>query len=199
MKCSAVIRSAAVLAAVSIGIAIAGPAWAAGQFPGPERAGRIAGEAGVTHSLAPAVLSSGGTRIYNANSGLCLEVYHSALDSGSPVDQWTCNGTATQTWNLHFITRTDGDDVYELQNANSGLCLEVYDSQTVNGALVDQWRCNGTRTQHWRVHFLDTGWMQWINDNSGKLLEVYHSSFSNGASVDQWSNNGTATQQWYYY
>jgi hypothetical protein len=91
----------------------------------------------------------------------------------------------------------------QIVNRNSGKCMEVYHSQTSNGANVDQYTCNWTATQSW--HFVQVGTSQnqpvdeIVNNNSGKCLEVYHSGLGNGANVDQWGCNGTATQHWMYH
>ena len=130
--------------------------------------------------------------IINGNSGKCGEVYHSSTANGAVVDQWTCNGTRTQSWTYLLAGWTDDlYPVYELVNVNSGKCLEVYHSSTANGAGVDQWPCNGTATQLW----VYVGGAH-VNFNSGKCLEVYHSSTASGAKVDQWTCNGTSTQYW---
>ncbi len=85
--------------------------------------------------------------LVNANSGKCLEVYYSSLANGAKVDQWTCNGTATQTW----LKGYGSDGYYGLTNLNSWKVLEVFSSSTAKGAKVDQWTSNNTATQRWSI------------------------------------------------
>lgn len=130
----------------------------------------------------------------NANSGKYLEVYHSGTGDGAKVDQWSYNGSATQQWLFTYLyCAADGGPVFKLTNVNSGKVLEVYNSSTRNGATVDQWAWNGSKTQMWEINSEDV----FINVNSGKILEVYNSSTSDGAPVDQWAWNGSLTQYWY--
>jgi hypothetical protein len=146
-----------------------------------------------------APLSSAGDQLVNKNSGKCLEVYHSQTGNLANVDQYTCNSTNTQGWLFYYTGTWQVDSVYEIVNDNSGKCMEVYHSQTNNGANVDQYTCNGTATQQWAWHHPSSmnGAGLFINMNSGLALEVAHSSTANLANVDQYIINYTATQDWY--
>ena len=153
---------------------------------------------GIEHNAAPGLQATSYTaQIVNRNSGKCMEVYHSETGNGANVDQYTCNWTNTQNWYFVRVGTSQNQPVDEIVNNNSGKCLEVYHSQTGNGANVDQYTCNGTATQHWVYHDPGTGvGIMFINMNSGLLLEVAHSSTANYGNVDQWIANYTATQHW---
>jgi len=85
----------------------------------------------------------------------------------------------------------------QIVNRNSNKCMEVYHSETGNGANVDQWTCNGTYTQYWVYHDPHTGvGITFFNLNSDLVLEVSHSSTANYGNVDQWIANYTDTQHW---
>lgn len=84
--------------------------------------------------------------IINNHSGKCLEVYHSSTSAGAKVDQYTCNGTATQHWMYHDPHTGVG---IAFLNMNSGMILEVAHSSTANGAAVDQYWINYSKTQDW--------------------------------------------------
>jgi hypothetical protein len=57
--------------------------------------------------------------IVNDHSGKCAEVYHSQTSNGANVDQWSCNGTATQTWNFELVgVDTYGNPVGLIKNAS---------------------------------------------------------------------------------
>jgi len=93
------------------------------------------------------------------------------------------------------------NQLYYILNGNEGgghpdMNLEVYHSDTDNGATVDQWAPNSTATQQWCEFSVGSGEMEIVNHNSGKCLEVYHSETGNGDKVDQWTCNGTNTQLW---
>jgi hypothetical protein len=85
-------------------------------------------------------------------------------------------------------------------NGNSGLVLEVYESSTAAGGIVDQWAYNGTQTQHWCFTQVTT-WngdpvYEMINNNSGLCLDLPNDNLANGQHLQQWTCNGTESQEW---
>jgi len=88
--------------------------------------------------------------------------------------------------------------VYEIINANSHLCMEVYQSEKTDFANVDQYHCNLTKTQIWLPFVVGTfnslQLLEFINQNSGKCADVFHSGTANGTNVDQYTCNNTAAQ-----
>ena len=140
----------------------------------------------------------GTATLTNVHSGKCLEVYHSSTSNYGNVDQWSCNGTATQLWNIYQVGSSGGYPIYEFVNANSGKCMEVYHSETGNGANVDQYTCNGTHTQEWVPGDFVPG-PELTNYNSGLKLTVQGSSTSDGANVYQYAYTGGTNQAWNYH
>jgi hypothetical protein len=104
------------------------------------------------------------------------------------------------------ITISSTADPMEIENVNSGKCLEVYNWGTADGDNVDQWTCySGHLNQEWILHYYATLGMStvvWItNAYSGLCLEVYDWGTADGDNVDQWScynDNGIldANQLW---
>lgn len=92
---------------------------------------------------------------------------------------------------------------YVLYNKHSGKVLEVYHSQTNDGANVDQWTANGTPTQQWCTYLIDH-WQnnpnfpiyEVVNNNSGKCLDLTNGNTTNGANIQQWACLGDPQQQW---
>ncbi|MFE2726753.1 RICIN domain-containing protein [Kitasatospora sp. NPDC059327] len=82
-----------------------------------------------------------------------------------------------------------------LVNTNSGKCLEIENSQLVNGARAQQWTCYDMPTSRWIFHWAGDGW-EVVNSNSGKALEIADSLKTDGAPAQQWSYAGIATQKW---
>ncbi|MCX4539124.1 RICIN domain-containing protein [Streptomyces sp. NBC_01565] len=87
-----------------------------------------------------------------------------------------------------------------IRNGNSGLCLEVADWSTANGAPVRQWPCTGGANQQWDYNYVYVGayidGAQLINRNSGKCLEIADWRTDNGAPARQWDCSGGANQTW---
>jgi hypothetical protein len=150
-------------------------------------------------------MSSGSVQLdefVNWNSGGCLDVHESGTGNFTNVDQYQCNGTAAQKFFLVQTGTLNSIPVVELVNWNSDKCVEVYESQTQNGANVDQYQCNSTNTQAWLFTQSYDGsiWKDtFTNLNANKLMEVYGSSTQDFANVDVWQNNGSATQVWLPY
>jgi hypothetical protein len=91
-------------------------------------------------------------QLVNLRSGDVLEVGGSATNGGAKVDQWPNNGTLTQQWHLlPSASSCLSGSACQLQNANSGLLLEVYSSSTSVGGKIDQWSSNGSLTQFWTL------------------------------------------------
>lgn len=84
-------------------------------------------------------------------------------------------------------------------NRNSGLCLEVENSSTANGARVQQWSCSSRRGDDWYPVRQSNGLYKIVNKNSGKCLEVENSNGYNGARVQQWSCVGQEGALWAFF
>ncbi len=89
---------------------------------------------------------------------------------------------------------------YFFVNRNSGKDMEVFHSETQNGALVDQYNYNGTRTQQWMLATQTSGAItQIINVNSNKCLDT-SGSVANGTQLTIWQcETGNNNQSWVFY
>jgi hypothetical protein len=86
---------------------------------------------------------------------------------------------------------------YSIRPVHSGLCMDVVDGSTGNGARIQQWTCNGSGQQAWK--FVRSGsYYRVENLRSGKCLDVRDGSGANGAALQQWTCNGSAQQKWWW-
>jgi Ricin-type beta-trefoil lectin domain-like len=72
-------------------------------------------------------------------------------------------------------------------------------SSTSNGALAQQWDCNGQPGAVWRIVPASDGsglYFNIMNANSGKCLEVADSRQGSGAPLQQWDCVGNGGQTW---
>ncbi|AWB28607.1 family 43 glycosylhydrolase [Halococcoides cellulosivorans] len=142
----------------------------------------------------PAPIEDGTYRIRNARSGHALAV--ESTDAGASAIVTTDDAGAHDEW---IVTRLSGG-AYVVENAESGLALEVADAATSDGADVQQWHPNGHPTQRWTL--LDDGdgsrlWNACGNAVGGRqVAEVANASESAGATVQQWTDNGGNHQRW---
>ena len=112
-------------------------------------------------------------------TGICVDVRSAGTADGTPVQVWTCNGTAAQRW-----TYTNGAFV-----GIAGKCLDVTSANTANGTPVQLWACNGSAAQSWSVH---NGQLTSVG---GKCLDVNASNPVAGEQLEIWDCNGGSNQQ----
>ena len=115
--------------------------------------------------------------------GLCLDDRSASTANYNPIQVYTCNGTAAQSWTVNSSSNT-------LQVL--GKCLDVDAAGTANGTVVDLYDCNGTGAQVWVPQ--SNGSL--LNPNSGKCLDDTGWSTTPGTQVQIWACAGTANQAW---
>lgn len=113
--------------------------------------------------------------------GRCLDVQSGSSVDGTPVQLWSCNGSAAQAW------APMGDAVTTM-----GKCLDVAGGSTAAGARLQLWRCNGTGAQQWLP--TDTGSL--VNPRSGACVDVRGGADQDGAAVQLWTCNQSPAQRW---
>jgi arabinan endo-1,5-alpha-L-arabinosidase len=89
--------------------------------------------------------SGSGYQIVNANSGKCLAPQGGNTAAGTTMVQTSCATATIQQWS---VTPTLGGYT-NITNAATGLCLDVWQNSTANGATTDAWYCNGGDNQQW--------------------------------------------------
>ncbi|HEX4459168.1 MAG TPA: RICIN domain-containing protein, partial [Polyangia bacterium] len=76
----------------------------------------------------------------------------------------------------------------------SNKCLDSAAAGTSDGTLVQEWDCNGTVAQAFRVDDLGGGWSRLVNPNSGKCVDVSGAGTANGTQIQLWDCNGSGAQ-----
>jgi len=123
---------------------------------------------------------SGGSNTYTADNGW--------------LDTWNDRVTSLQV-------RPNGDQtlsgIYELQNRNSGLYMDVSGGPptTGDGANVNQWSLTQNTNQQFSFEHVADGAYKITAVHSGKALDVNSDGKENGVNLQQWSYFGFANQQ----
>ena len=145
---------------------------------------------GVTPAVA-ADLEAGRYTIKAAHSGKCVDVDAAGLGDGINIQQYTCNGTTAQQFEVTSL----GGGFYKLLNVNSGKAIDIVGGFTNDGANVQQWSDNGSGQQHFAIQSA-TGSDQFTikNQKSGKCIDVADRSTADRANVQQWSCAGSTNQ-----
>lgn len=89
-----------------------------------------------------------------------------------------------------------GGDVYELVSRYSGKCLDITSASPNNGARAQQWECNRTVAQGFRLRDAGGGRYMLVNIGSGRCLDVDAWGTANGSQIIQWDCHGGNNQLW---
>ncbi|MGW2825072.1 ricin-type beta-trefoil lectin domain protein [Streptomyces sp. NPDC001443] len=112
----------------------------------------------------------------------CLEVGGGKKDNGTPVQIYTCNGSAGQKWQI------SGD---ALVNVNSGKCLDVKGSGTANGTVLQIYTCNSSASQKWAYNSHAT--TRLYNPGTANCVDL--ATYDNGRDGRMWDCKGTDPQK----
>ena len=73
-------------------------------------------------------------------------------------------------------------------------CIDVNGSGTADGTNIQEWTCNGTGAQLFRVDNLPNGQARLVNPQSGKCMDIAGAGTADGTNVQLWTCNGTGAQ-----
>ena len=124
-----------------------------------------------------------------AASGMALDDPGSSTTT-TQLTTATPTGTSDQKW--VFTEQSDGS--YQIVNASSGYCVDLYYSSLTAGAAIQQFGCTGNSNQHWIVTPLSGGGYSISSSVSGLLITT--ASTTSGALVTQQANTNSALQKW---
>ncbi|MFF4358770.1 RICIN domain-containing protein [Streptomyces sp. NPDC001604] len=120
-------------------------------------------------------------------SGKCLDVQGAGKTNGTPVQVYTCNGGASQKWQL--LGSYDGG--YTLVNPNSFKCLEVLNGNNANGTKIQIRDCGSAKAQQWKFDVRSAGPL--LNAATGKCLHL--PTFDNSKDAVLSTCNGSSAQK----
>ena len=147
-----------------------------------------------TIAMAPAAsaaVNPGTYTVTNVGSGKCVDAASAATANATVVQQYTCNGTAAQTWTF---TATDSG-YFQIGTANATTQVwDVTNVSTADQALIQLWAYGGGANQQWQPVDEGNGNVHFVNRNSGKCLDVPSASTADSVQLQQYTCNGTAAQ-----
>ena len=134
-----------------------------------------------THTLTP----------QNATA-LRLDDQGGSTASGNPIDVYTANNTAAQSWSISS-TNVNPAGYYNLAT-EGGNCLTA--SSTTSGSAVTLTPCNGSTGQAWNA--VSTGSTYEWNpaNNPSNCLDVRGGATASGTIVQVYSCNAESPQEW---
>lgn len=159
---------------------------------GAETAGTEAGSD--VSSDAVTAITNGTFTIKAGNSGKCLDIAAASTANGAALQQYDCNGTGAQKFNVTSL----GGGYYEITNANSNKSLDVTDVSTAPLAPLQQWDYGGGANQQFRIDPVGDGSFRIIARHSGLSFDVSGGSMDNSARIVQYpAGNGTNQHFWF--
>ncbi|MGW2703420.1 RICIN domain-containing protein [Streptomyces sp. NPDC001340] len=120
-------------------------------------------------------------------AGKCLDVQGAGKTNGTPVQVYTCNGGASQQWQL--MGSYGGG--YTLVNPNSFKCLEVLNGNNADGTKIQIRDCGSNKAQQWTFDIRSAGPLR--NAATGKCLHL--PTFDNSKDAVLSTCNGSTAQK----
>jgi hypothetical protein len=114
-------------------------------------------------------------------ANMCVDVRGGNSANGTPVQLWTCNGTAEQ----QLTTQPDGT-IHVL-----GKCLDVSGNGIASGTAVQLQDCNGFGGETWA-----TSSQALVNPASGRCLDSAGGNTAAGTPLQISDCNAAASQRW---
>ena len=146
----------------------------------------------------------GSYTIYTKASELesCVEVVNAETGSGANIQQWESNGHACQHWILEQVTDTgtvmDTSQIYQIQNVNSQLYLDVAGGVQADGTNVQQWGSDNPGNHNsWTLEDAGNGYYyitSQLGDGDTWYLTIDEGKSTSGTNASIWSNDGTSAQ-----
>ncbi|MFF3753688.1 RICIN domain-containing protein [Streptomyces sp. NPDC002018] len=161
-------------------------------LPQQEAAAGTAVEGGVpVGGVAAAALPTGWTTVVNKASGKCVDARAAATGNGTAVQQYTCNGSLAQHWNL---AATSGGHVRAGNRNADSQVWDVTDVSGADGAAIQLWTYSGGNNQQWLPVEEADGAYHFVNRASGKCLDVPSASTADSVQLHQYTCNGSGAQ-----
>ena len=118
-----------------------------------------------------------------------VEIANAGTGSGDNVQQWEINGANCQDWILEPVanvgTKMNTNVVYEFENVNSGMVMDIEAGKMAENTNVQQWSTGHFKSQQWTLQeFSGGGNYYYIRSYSDPSYVLKAESGSNGGNID---------------
>ncbi|MBR1591739.1 MAG: RICIN domain-containing protein [Ruminococcus sp.] len=118
-----------------------------------------------------------------------VEIANAGTGSGDNVQQWEINGANCQDWILEPVanpgSKMDTKVVYEFQNVNSGMVMDIEAGNMAENTNVQQWTTGHFKSQQWTLQeFSGGGNYYYIRSYSDPSYVLKAESGANGGNID---------------
>ncbi|MEO3863286.1 beta-1,3-glucanase family protein [Acrocarpospora sp. B8E8] len=129
--------------------------------------------------------------LVNKTSGKCLDARSSGTANGTAIQQYTCNNSYAQQFQLQ---PTSGGYVRINNRNNPAQVLDVSGVSTADNALLHLWAYVGGNNQQWLAVSEGGGYYHFTARHSGKCVDVPGASTANSVQLVQYTCNGSGAQ-----
>ena len=88
---------------------------------------------------------------------------------------------------------------YKFAVKSTGMCLDVLYNNTNNGSALQQYTCNSTTAQPFKLGTTSDGYTTLIGQNSGRCMDIRYGSTSDNAVAQIYDCNSTVAQRFIIY
>lgn len=128
-----------------------------------------------------------------------VEIADASAQSGANVQQWEINGASCQDWILEAAEnpgcRMDTSVIYEFENANSGMVMDIEDGKMESGNNVQQWSTGHFKSQQWTLQMFSGGGNYYYvrsYSNPEYVLRAESSSDGGNIAIAEYSSKDSA-------
>ncbi len=139
-------------------------------------------------------LAAGRYAIISQASGLALGIYNNKPDDGTPIDQFTYRGGATQQWN---VAPTD-DGTYSIASLGTGKFMDLLDCGAKDGTKINQYKWFGSPCQRWNIEQTSDGSYRVSSKSTGTVLTLPNGSKEFQAQIQGSAWTGDSSQKWIF-
>ncbi|WP_409474666.1 ThuA domain-containing protein [Streptomyces sp. HC307] len=125
----------------------------------------------------------------NKANGSCVDARAAGTANGTPIQQYTCNGTLAQQFQFRS---TDGGYTRIANRGNPQQVIDVTDVSTADNAPLQLWSYGGGANQQWQPVREASGSYRFVARHSGKCLSTTGSSVNGVQLVQRPCDNSTA-------
>jgi hypothetical protein len=113
-------------------------------------------------------------KITASGTNLTLGVRGASTANGAPIEEEPYTDSTFQRWTVAFTdsSGTTPDGYYSITSVGSGEVLDLYQSGTSNGTLIDQWTLGTANNQRWFIEETSDGNYRIISRASGSVISV---------------------------
>lgn len=147
------------------------------------------------------LIATSGTSDSDKSSFFYLDIEGTAVPATNSTNVSLCGPLSIDppAYEIWTLTYNESDKFYTISQMGTGMCLDVYGADTLQGQNVQVYNSNGGPAQKWAISRNGGSGFRLQAKCSGMSLDVSGGAVNtSGTNVQQWSDNDTAAQSWLF-